>query len=76
MLGATQSACGGGCGSLLDLPPVSGGWIYKQVHVFGQGTDGYHPTGDLIFDSAGIFTEPPKQAEPREREWCLRSCTS
>jgi hypothetical protein len=24
-----------------------------QVHVFGQGTDGYHPTGDLILDSAG-----------------------
>jgi hypothetical protein len=24
-----------------------------MVHVFGQGTDGYHPTGDLILDSAG-----------------------
>ncbi len=53
MLGATQSACGGGCGSLFKLSPVSGGWTYKQVHVFGQGTDGYHPTGDLILDSGG-----------------------
>jgi uncharacterized repeat protein (TIGR03803 family) len=53
MLGATQSACGGGCGSLFKLSPVSNGWTYKQVHVFGQGTDGYHPTGDLILDSAG-----------------------
>ena len=54
MLGATQSACGGGCGTVFKLSPVStGGWSYKQVHVFGQGTDGYHPTGDLILDSAG-----------------------
>jgi uncharacterized repeat protein (TIGR03803 family) len=54
MLGATQSACGGGCGSLFKLSPVSGGgWSYKAVHNFGTGTDGYHPTGDLILDSAG-----------------------
>jgi hypothetical protein len=54
MLGATQSSCGGGCSSLFKLSPVSGGgWTYKMVHVFGQGTDGYHPTGDLILDSAG-----------------------
>ena len=54
MLGATQSSCGGGCGSLFKLSPVStGGWTYKVVHNFGQGTDGYHPTGDLILDSAG-----------------------
>jgi len=24
-----------------------------MVHVFGQGTDGYCPSGDLILDSAG-----------------------
>jgi hypothetical protein len=22
------------------------------------------------------FTKPPRRAEPRDREWCLRSCTS
>ncbi|HSY64702.1 MAG TPA: choice-of-anchor tandem repeat GloVer-containing protein [Terriglobales bacterium] len=54
MLGATQSSCGGGCGTLFKLALVSGGgWTYKVVHVFGHGTDGYHPTGDLILDSAG-----------------------
>ena len=54
MLGATETSCGGGCGSLFKLSPISGGgWTYKMVHVFGQGTDGYHPTGDLILDSAG-----------------------
>jgi len=54
MLGATETSCGDGCGSLFKLSPVSGGsWTYKMVHVFGQGTDGYHPTGDLILDSAG-----------------------
>lgn len=42
------------CDSLFKLSPVSeGGWTYKMVHVFGQGTDGYCPSGDLILDSAG-----------------------
>jgi len=54
MLGVTESSCGGGCGALFKLSPVSGGgWTYKVVHTFGQGTDGYHPTGDLVLDSAG-----------------------
>ena len=54
MLGATVSACGGGCGALFELSPVAGGpWIYKIVHDFGKTGDGYHPTGDLILDSAG-----------------------
>jgi len=53
MLGESESSCGGGCGALFKLSPASGGtWSYKVVHVFGQGTDGYHPTGDLILDSA------------------------
>src|SRR5208282_5336035 len=53
MLGESESSCGGGCGVLFKLSPVSGGpWSYKVVHVFGQGTDGFHPTGDLILDSA------------------------
>jgi uncharacterized repeat protein (TIGR03803 family) len=54
MLGVTQTSCGGGCGALFELSPVSGGpWTYKVVHDFGRGVDGYHPTGDLILDSAG-----------------------
>jgi uncharacterized repeat protein (TIGR03803 family) len=53
MLGATESTCNGGCGTVFELMPVTGGsWTYKVVHVFGKATDGYHPTGDLILDSA------------------------
>ena len=54
VLGATQSSCGGGCGTLFKLTPTSGGgWTFTPVHVFGKGTDGYHPTGDLVLDAAG-----------------------
>jgi uncharacterized repeat protein (TIGR03803 family) len=54
MAGAAQSSCGGGCGTLFKLTPAaSGGWTFKAVHIFGQGTDGFHPTGDLVLDSAG-----------------------
>jgi len=54
MLGETESSCGGGCGALFKLTPTSTGtWTYKVVHVFGHGTDGFHPTGDLIMDAAG-----------------------
>jgi uncharacterized repeat protein (TIGR03803 family) len=54
MVGGNQSSCGGGCGTLFKLALGSGGaWTYKALHLFGQGTDGYHPTGDLILDAAG-----------------------
>ena len=54
MAGGTQTYCGGGCGTLFKLSPVStGGWSYKVLHVFGVGSDGFHPTGDLILDSTG-----------------------
>jgi uncharacterized repeat protein (TIGR03803 family) len=54
MLGAVTAACANGCGALFKLTPsTGGGWSYKVVHDFGQGTDGYHPTGDLILDSTG-----------------------
>ena len=53
MLGVTETACGGGCGALFELIPAAGGsWNYKIVHNFGKAGDGYHPTGDLILDSA------------------------
>lgn len=54
MLGATQTGCNGGCGTLFKLVPGSGGpWTYKVIHDFGKSGDGFHPTGDLILDSAG-----------------------
>jgi uncharacterized repeat protein (TIGR03803 family) len=54
MLGASQSPCGGGCGTLFKLEPGSGGsWTFKVLHLFGHGTDGYHPTGNLVLDQGG-----------------------
>lgn len=53
MLGANQTSCGGGCGTLFKLVPSSSGWTYRVVHSFGLGTDGFHPSGDLILDAAG-----------------------
>jgi uncharacterized repeat protein (TIGR03803 family) len=53
MMGANQTVCGGGCGTLFKLVPSSNGWTYNVIHVFGHGTDGFHPTGDLILDAAG-----------------------
>ena len=55
MEGGTGTSCGSaGCGTLFKLSPVSvGPWTYRVIHVFGHGSDGYHPTGDLILDPAG-----------------------
>ena len=53
MLGASETSCTGGCGSLFKLSPTAGGgWIYAVVHRFGHGSDGYRPTGDLVLDAA------------------------
>ena len=54
MLGKSQTACTGGCGTVFKLAPAStGGWTFSVVHVFGRAADGYHPTGDLILDATG-----------------------
>jgi uncharacterized repeat protein (TIGR03803 family) len=54
ILGATQTSCGGGCGTLFKLSPTSGtAWTYTVIHTFGKGTDGFHPTGDLVLDASG-----------------------
>jgi len=54
MLGADQSSCGGGCGTVFKLSPATrGAWPFKVIHVFGTGADGFHPSGDLVLDPAG-----------------------
>jgi hypothetical protein len=53
-LGASLSSCGGGCGTLFKLAPdSSGSWMFSVLRDFGRGTDGYHPSGQLILDRAG-----------------------
>jgi uncharacterized repeat protein (TIGR03803 family) len=48
---------GGGAfthGTVFELTPaVGGGWTEKVLHSFGNGTDGFSPNGNLIFDAAG-----------------------
>ena len=52
LLGETEPSCGGGCGTLFELSPSATGWSYKVIHSFGQGSDGYHPSGDLVLDAS------------------------
>jgi uncharacterized repeat protein (TIGR03803 family) len=43
-----------GEGTVFELTPgEDGAWTEKVLHNFGPGTDGYHPEGNLIVDSAG-----------------------
>ena len=54
MLRDTESSCGGEMRLALQaIPCLRRRLAYKMVHVFGQSTDGYCPSGDLLLDSAG-----------------------
>jgi uncharacterized repeat protein (TIGR03803 family) len=48
---------GGGAftyGTVFELTPaIGGGWTHKILDSFGNGTDGFSPNGNLIFDAAG-----------------------
>ena len=52
-LGAGLSPCTTGCGTLFKLAPSNGGFVFSVLHLFGRGTDGYNPSGDLILGSNG-----------------------
>jgi uncharacterized repeat protein (TIGR03803 family) len=52
--GSLGPACGGNCGTAFRLTPslVSRTWTYDTIYAF-NGTDGYQPECELIFDRAG-----------------------
>jgi uncharacterized repeat protein (TIGR03803 family) len=54
-MGGTNRSCGGGCGTVYELEPISGGgWKEHILHDFGTVGDGAFPgVGALILDSAG-----------------------
>ena len=53
-MGGTNTRCGGGCGTLYQLQPTSGGWRERILRDFGAVGDGAYPgVGALILDSAG-----------------------
>jgi uncharacterized repeat protein (TIGR03803 family) len=60
-LGGGKSHCSGGCGTIFELSPASGGgWQYDVIHLFGvdrnfgdgQGLGG-SPAGGVVVDSSG-----------------------
>jgi|HubBroStandDraft_5_1064220.scaffolds.fasta_scaffold07716_3 uncharacterized repeat protein (TIGR03803 family) len=54
-LGGSSHKCGlQGCGLAFELTPnVDGSWKETVLHTFISGATGAHPTGSLVFDSAG-----------------------
>jgi uncharacterized repeat protein (TIGR03803 family) len=51
--GGNSVACGGGCGTVFELiPQTGGGWKEKVLHNF-NGKDGSNPYASLIFDASG-----------------------
>jgi uncharacterized repeat protein (TIGR03803 family) len=53
-MGGTSTLCGGGCGTVYELRPTSGGWKEHILHDFGTGNDNMaFPGGALLLDQAG-----------------------
>lgn len=49
-----STTCSGGCGTVFELSPnTGGGWTESLIHTFIGTTDGSAPFGNLAFDSAG-----------------------
>ena len=54
--GGIHISCGQGigCGTVFEMSPNgSGGWTETLLHSFGNGTDGWYPYSNLVFDTAG-----------------------
>jgi uncharacterized repeat protein (TIGR03803 family) len=50
----SQTLCRGGCGTVFELSPASGGeWTESVLHSFGSGYDGQYPASTLVLDSTG-----------------------
>jgi uncharacterized repeat protein (TIGR03803 family) len=52
--GTTRGGGTYGAGTVFELTPaVGGGWTEKVLHNFGNGNDGVHAYGGVIFDATG-----------------------
>lgn len=49
----TTFSDGNGYGSVFELTPSSGGWVFTDLYDFTGGSDGDHPYGSLVLDSSG-----------------------
>jgi uncharacterized repeat protein (TIGR03803 family) len=50
--GCTIFRAYGGCGTIFELTPNGSGWTETVLYRF-DGTEGYYPTGGLVFDQSG-----------------------
>jgi uncharacterized repeat protein (TIGR03803 family) len=55
--GGDGNACNGGCGTVFQLTPSSGQWVFSVAFTFG-GANGSNPYAPLTSDSAGNLMEP------------------
>ena len=56
LLSGGAGSCGGyGCGSVFQLSPSGGSWVYTSLYQFTDGADGGNPEGELILDEAGTL---------------------
>jgi hypothetical protein len=53
--GSTCNISGNGCGVVFSIERTANGYKERILHVFGGGTDGADPDGQLIADSAGTI---------------------
>ena len=53
LTGGFDGCSGYGCGSVFQLSPSNGSWVYTSLYEFTDGADGGNPEGALILDEAG-----------------------
>jgi uncharacterized repeat protein (TIGR03803 family) len=52
--GGSMRKCTGGCGTVFELSPLSGGgWQETVLYAFNGGADGENPRAGLVFDAEG-----------------------
>ena len=51
--GGGQGCSGYGCGSVFQLSPSNGGWVYTSLYNLNDSGVGGNPEGGLVLDSAG-----------------------
>jgi uncharacterized repeat protein (TIGR03803 family) len=51
--GGNCGGSGGTCGVVYELTPSVGGWLETVLFRFTGGTEGKHPSSQLVFDSSG-----------------------
>jgi len=51
--GVFNADCPDGCGTVFELTPSAGGWLYTDLHDFTGGSDGALPFSNVVLDASG-----------------------